>query len=122
MSEKSFGQEMLEAFQEFHETIKTGIPLEEKYVVTVRRKATARNTRLASAEPPTPAQIVEARAALGASQAVFAHFLGVSPQAVRAWEQGTQKPSGIASRFIGEIRRDPAYWLRRLQELAVAVE
>ena len=61
----------------------------------------------------TKKEAVEARQALGVSQAVFARILGASPQAVRAWEQGTKPPSGMARRLIGEIRHDPAYWRKR---------
>jgi putative transcriptional regulator len=62
----------------------------------------------------------DTRRMLRASQAVFALFLGVSTKTVRAWEQGLNVPSDIACRFMDEIRLNPDYWLKRLQELAVA--
>jgi putative transcriptional regulator len=58
-------------------------------------------------------EVKAARQALGVSQPVFALILGASVQAVRAWEQGTKPPSGVARRLIGEIRHDPAYWRKR---------
>lgn len=57
------------------------------------------------------------RKLLGASQQIFAQFLGVSVQAVQAWEQGRKEPKDVACRFMDEIRRDPRYWQARLREL-----
>jgi putative transcriptional regulator len=64
------------------------------------------------------AKVVMTRQLLGASQAVFAQFLGVSPNAVRAWEQDLNSPSDIACRFMDEIRINPQYWRKRLRESA----
>ena len=66
-----------------------------------------------------PRLVRETRDLLAASQAVFARFLGVSVQTVRAWEQGVNTPSTLASRFLDEIRHDPAYWRTRLRETVV---
>lgn len=65
-----------------------------------------------------PALIKQTRSMLGASQGVFAQFLGVSRKAVQDWEQGATPPHGSACRLMDEIRRDPKYWLNRLVELA----
>lgn len=59
------------------------------------------------------------RKKLGASQAVFAQLLGVSTNTVRAWEQGVNPPTRMASRFMDEIRLHPNYWLGRLREAAI---
>ena len=64
--------------------------------------------------------VLAIRTALGASQPVFASLLGVSPATVRAWEQGVNTPSGIARRFLAEVRADPDYWKARLKEAAGA--
>jgi DNA-binding transcriptional regulator YiaG len=48
------------------------------------------------------------------SQVIFAAFLGVNPNTVRSWEQGTRPPSSIARRFMIEIEEDSAYWRRRV--------
>lgn len=56
------------------------------------------------------------RLILGASQAIFAQFLGVSVKTVSSWEQGTKKPMEIACRFMDEIRRKPDFWRARLRE------
>ena len=44
---------------------------------------------------------------LGMSQPVFAKLLGVSPSAVKAWEQGLKTPSGSARRLLQMIERRP---------------
>ena len=44
---------------------------------------------------------------LGLSQPLFAHILGVSPSAVKAWEQGNKKPSGTARRLMQLFEKDP---------------
>lgn len=67
-----------------------------------------------------PKQVKETRQLLGASQAVFAQFLGVSVSAVRGWEQGVNPPRDSAARLMDEIRHNPQYWRQRISELAVA--
>jgi putative transcriptional regulator len=59
--------------------------------------------------------IAAVRKLLGASQAVFARFLGVSRNTVRSWEQGVNVPSPIACRFMDELRVNPQYWQERLR-------
>ena len=61
-----------------------------------------------------PADVRRVRDLLEMSQVVFARFLGVAANTVRAWEQGSRPPSSIARRFMGEIEGDPDYWRRRL--------
>jgi len=56
------------------------------------------------------------RRAMGASQSVFAQFLGTSLNTVRSWEQGARKPSPMARRFMDEIHREPARWRQRVAE------
>ena len=68
-----------------------------------------------------PERVKETRKMLGASQAIFAEFLGVSLSTVHDWEQGIATPRPIACRLMDEIRRDPKYWLDRLKELSAPV-
>lgn len=44
---------------------------------------------------------------LGVSQPLFARILGVSPAAVKAWEQGIKKPSGTARRLMQLFESNP---------------
>lgn len=62
------------------------------------------------------------RALLGASQAIFAQFLGVSASAVQDWEQDSKPPKGVACRLMDEIRRHPDYWRKRLRELSESIK
>lgn len=61
-----------------------------------------------------PEDVRRVRDLLAMSQVVFAQFLGVDPNTVRSWEQGTRPPSSIARRFMGEIEEDPGYWRQRV--------
>lgn len=79
------------------------------------RQVTAREVR-ADLGPPffDAAAVRSIRESLGASQAAFALFVGASTGTVSAWEQGRRSPSGIAARFLDEIRRKPCYFSDRL--------
>jgi DNA-binding transcriptional regulator YiaG len=66
--------------------------------------------------PYDPALVKKTRDLLSVSQNIFAPFLGVSVNAVQAWERGTNTPSHMASRFMDEIRHNPLYWRKRLME------
>ena len=67
----------------------------------------------------TPELVKETRKLLGASQTIFARFLGVSPSTVSQWEQGHNIPKPMACRFMDEIRQNPAYYKKRLGESMV---
>lgn len=74
--------------------------------------------RTYKAAPPDlrygPADVKRVRELLGASQVVFASFVGVNVDTVRSWEQGKRLPQRIANRFLSEIEADPSYWRRRI--------
>src|SRR5258708_26693878 len=70
--------------------------------------------------PYNPHAVRQTRDLLRASQKVFAMFLGTSVKTIQAWEQGNgNAPSKMACRFMDEIRRNPAYWRKRLNESVV---
>lgn len=74
-----------------------------------RGKRELRTTVLPAAPRPMSATDVRAlRDTLNASQAVFAKFLNVSPQLVRAWESSRRNPEGAALRLLEVARRSPA--------------
>ena len=107
------GAKIVAAFEEAIDVMRSG-------VVPAAARLTARTYR---ADFPArvygPDDVRRVRGLLGMSQAVFARFLGVDPNTVRSWEQGTRPPSPIARRFMGEIESDPSYWNRRVgQSLA----
>jgi putative transcriptional regulator len=53
----------------------------------------------------TPKDVVRIRTKNRASQSVFAAFLNVGKTTVAAWEQGTKKPSGAASKLLELVDR-----------------
>ena len=67
-------------------------------------------------ESYSPEKVKTTRDTLSASQVLFAKFLGASVKTVRSWEQGIAEPNPMACRFMDEIRRNPDYYRKRLQE------
>src|SRR5688572_12668761 len=67
--------------------------------------------RQATAAPPPEfgsSRIIDLRKnKLGLSQTVFAAVLNVSPETVRAWEQGKNAPGGPALRLLEIVDRKP---------------
>jgi putative transcriptional regulator len=89
----------------------------------ITKRFTCRTVRLSLVPRQyAPKDVKQTRRKLGASQTIFAQFLGVSPSAVQDWEQGLKPPHGAACRLMDEIRRDPKYWIQRLQELSSPIE
>jgi putative transcriptional regulator len=111
-AKKSVAQDIVESLQEFVETLRSGADLETTF--------NCRRVEVKVAPTDYNGNVVgETRKLLRASQAIFAQFLGVSVQTVRAWEQGENVPSDIAKRFMDEIRHNPDYWRQRLREVVV---
>lgn len=100
--EISFGDELVGRMKKIAEAFESGEPLETNF--TIRRVEVAWSPK---AYRPEDAKRI--RDLLGVTQVVFARYLGVSPNAVRGWEQGTAKPGGMARRFFELIENDPAY-------------
>lgn len=110
-AKRSVESEILEALADFTDALKKG---------DVSTQFTCRQVRLELEPTPyNPELIKKTRKILGVSQRLFAHFLGVSPKTVRAWEQGVNTPHPMARRFMDEIRQAPDHWTKRLRQLAV---
>lgn len=110
----AFGLRLIEGLDEILQVLET------EGMAGVKKKFTFHQLKKPTFEKPAlgKADVVAIRTALGASQTVFAGLLGVSAATVRAWEQGVNTPSGMATRFLTEIRTDPDYWKARLKEAA----
>lgn len=76
---------------------------------------TARTTSARPAPHYKPRQVRKIRSAVKLSQAVFAATLNVSPETVRAWEQGKQEPGGPAARLLELAELHPAWILQAVQ-------
>jgi putative transcriptional regulator len=108
------GAEIVEALTEFYEVLKQGPE-------AIAKRFTVRTVGLdVKPRAYTREEVTEVRDLLGLSQPLFARFLGVSVQAVRAWENGGQRPSAIACRFLDEIALKPDYWRERVGQLMIA--
>lgn len=110
----SFGTRLNAGMEKLVLTLEAGgmAAVEKKFTVRWVKKAQFAKPQLGKAD------VVAIRTSLGASQPVFASLLGVSPATVRAWEQGVNEPSGMAVRFLVEIRSNPNYWKARIREAA----
>ena len=104
-------RDLVEGLGGLLDDLKGDAPLPAKY--NSRRVALDLEPRDFSAS-----EVKSIRELLQTSQALFAKFLGVSPKTVRAWEQG-KSPSDMARRFMDEIRRNPDYWRKRVEESAM---
>ena len=81
---------------------------------------TVKTIEVPDPSPYRPNQIRDLRNALGVSQAVFSHLLGVSLILVKSWERGTREPSLMARRLLDTIKADPARWLTTMRKMAAA--
>jgi putative transcriptional regulator len=73
----------------------------------------------AHVEPPPPygaARIREIRDQMELSQPVFAAALNVSPETIRAWEQGKRAPDGPTLRLLEVAERHPEILLDKLRK------
>lgn len=107
----SVGARIIQGLQEFVDTLHQKEPIHKKFTcrtIVLDLKPSAYDA----------ARVKQTRDLLGASQTLFARFLGVSPSTVRSWEHGGNTPSDMACRFMDEIRRDPQHWLGRLRQSA----
>ena len=109
---KSNGKKIIDRLKTFSETLERSESITDKF--------TCRTIKLNFDPVPYDADLVQrTRKLLGASQAIFAQFLGVSVKTVHDWEQNRKPPKPIACRLMDEIRRDPKYWMNRLKDLSV---
>jgi len=58
-------------------------------------------------KPLRPAEIRKIRETLDASQATFAHYLNVSANAVRSWEQGVRRPRNATLKLLAIAKKQP---------------
>ena len=99
--------EILEGLQELEATVRSGIPLAQRFTV--------RTVKLVvRPHPMNSSGIRRLRARLSASQAVFAAVLGVSADAVQSWEQGRRPPSASALRMMHMFEEQPDLFSRQI--------
>lgn len=76
------------------------------------KSVSLRVTEIPRVKPMRPRQIKKIRQALGASQAVFAYILNVSPKVVQSWEHGARRPTQAALKLLSIAQSDPHILLR----------
>jgi len=103
------GSKIVAAFDEAIEAMRSGEPLEKRFSVRTYKADFVCHAN-------GPEDVRRVRGLFGMSQAFFARLLGVDPNTVRSWEQGTRPPRPIARRFMGEIEGDPEYWRKRVAQ------
>lgn len=112
--DKTIGDKIVDRLKGFVEAVERDEDVLQRFTCrTIRLKLEPREY--------SPELVKQTREILGASQAIFAQFLGVSSSAVQDWEQGAKPPKGSACRLMDEIRQDPDYWLSRLRDLSTPI-
>jgi DNA-binding transcriptional regulator YiaG len=81
---------------------------------------TARTTVIADAPVFDSDKVRAVRQGLHMSQPVFARLLNVSPETVKAWEQGKNTPSGAAARLLELAERHPKDFLHLISDTSAA--
>jgi len=84
----------------------TVIDLYEGGFLTKSQLAKFKSVGLDKPKPISPRHVKSIRAKQGISQAVFAHYLGVTKSTVAQWEQGVKKPRGTAIKLLNIIDKN----------------
>jgi len=89
-------------FEDMREALRDAAAYERGHSLNLRV------TRIPARPRPISAREVRhIRRALNASQALFASYLNVSPNAVRSWEQGTRRPRQAALKLLTIAKKNP---------------
>ncbi|MGK2961004.1 MAG: helix-turn-helix domain-containing protein [Gemmatimonadaceae bacterium] len=100
---QTFGERLIRAMGEV-----VAIERGDKKPAAVRRYAvTAREVEAEPAPELDAADVRKIRRDLEISQPVFAAALNVSPETVKAWEQGKAPPGGAAARLLQIVQLRP---------------
>jgi putative transcriptional regulator len=108
----TFGQRLVESAREA-----VAIERGEKKPAGITRRTAAES----QVEPPPrylSDRIKEIRGQMALSQTVFASALNVSPETVRAWEQGKREPDGPTLRLLEVAEQHPEVLLKKVRPRA----
>lgn len=96
----------VQIFDELMEGFRDAIARKKGHAVALRV------TEIPRVKPMRPRQIKKIRKALGASQAIFAYILNVSPKVVQSWEHGARRPTNAALKLLSIAQNDPQILLQ----------
>lgn len=65
-------------------------------------------------------KVKRTREALGVSQAVFAHLVGVSTVLVRSWERGVREPAPVARRVMDQMLANPKQFAALVKPIRIS--
>jgi putative transcriptional regulator len=91
---------------EFFEDLKAGLQAAIEHAQGKRKDLRTTTLPLPPKEL-TANEIVQVRARLNVSQAVFAKYLNISTKTVQSWEQGTGRPSGASLKLLSIAKKNP---------------
>ncbi|HEX8718402.1 MAG TPA: helix-turn-helix domain-containing protein [Gemmatimonadaceae bacterium] len=115
---QSIGTQIIEGLEQ-------AIAFEQGRLAGVRSKRVGLTALAAEAVPApryTSRHIAKLRTRLNISQSVFAMVLNVSPETVRAWEQGKRSPDGAAARLLEVADRHPDWLLENIRHRNVPAQ
>ena len=105
----TFGQLLIESARE-------AVQIERGEAVPARvTKYTAAETKVVPPPQYVPERIKGIRDVMALSQPVFAAALNVSPETVRAWEQGKREPDGPTLRLLEVAEQHPEVLLTKVR-------
>lgn len=82
-----------------------GIDLNEELTAIRAHKSGKGVLRTKKLEDPSDVAVIRHR--LGLTQEAFSGLMGISPQTLRNWEQGTRKPRGPALALLRIVEKNP---------------
>ena len=89
-------------FHDMREALRDAAAYERGETINLRVTPIPSRPRQLSAK-----EVRRIRQTLNASQALFATYLNVSPNAVRSWEQGTRRPRQAALKLLLIAKKNP---------------
>lgn len=104
---------------EFFDSLMTGL---NEAVAIERGKLKGRKTvyEIQPIKKYNNIEIKHIRVAVGMTQVLFAHYMGVSTKTVEAWEKGTNRPTGTACRLISMLENKTFETLPFVKKIATA--
>jgi putative transcriptional regulator len=112
-TKRNLGDEVIAGLRQIHE-IETG-----RFTGSLRVHMLPRTARESDVKPAprySHLRVGKLRARLKLSQPIFARALNVSPETVRAWEQGKRHPDGAALRLLELTEKRPSLLLSMVKE------